>query len=139
MKVDRIEKAKYQGYVWMSDKNAPETLQGDKFFESDLATENNPFIIEAQLYEPEKKVSYSIKYVDGEYVASKWEGVDKDMEDREYYMLVSYIGNRLELDKKLNFLQHWVEINDPACGGDPSDEQSGMKVLQPKELIFVGF
>lgn len=139
MKIARIERAKYQGYVWMSDRSSPETLIGDVFFEYDLTTDKNPFIIEAQLYEPEGKVSYSIKYVDEQYIAFKWEGVDKNMGDGENYVLVTYIGNRLQTDKKLNFLQHWVETNDPACGGDLCDENSGMKVRQPKELIFVGF
>lgn len=144
MKTDKIESAKYQGYYWMSDKTNPTLLDNNSEFYDALNPECNPFIVEALLYDEENKVSYSIKYVDGRYIVNRWDNVSKECKNDNEYTLVSFYPNRLK-DKdgnkiaKLYFLQHWVEVNDPACAGDQNDENSGMAVLQPKELIFVGF
>lgn len=142
MKTNKIEAANYQGYYWMSDETSPTLLSKDKEFYDELNPKNNPFIIEALLYNEQDKVSYSIKYVDGRYIVNKWENVSRDCANKNDYTLISYYSNRLEENlgnRKLYFLQHWVEVNDPACAGDMDDEDSGMTVLQPKELIFVGF
>lgn len=144
MKTNKIDAAKYQGYYWMSNETSPTLLDNGKEFYNELNPASNPFIIEALLYDEEKMVSYSIKYVDGRYIVNKWENVSKDCANENDYTLISYYSNRLEDEKgnkieKLYFLQHWVEVNDPACAGDMDDEDSGMTVLQPKELIFVGF
>lgn len=144
MKTNRIEEGKYQGYYWMSDETEPTPLMGRSVFGKELDPSINPFIVEAQLYDPENKVSYSVKYVDGQYIAHRWDNVSKDLADGENYILQEYYSNRLDSGEgcekiKLIFLQHWVAKNDPACAGDINDPDSGMPVLQAKELFFVGF
>lgn len=142
MKIDKIAEANYQGYYWLSDANTPCVLNGEAPFHHDLNPEANPFIIEAQLYDPVNRVSYSVKYIDGKYVAHRWDNVDRDMADGENYILHKYYPNRLEKEEQaimLHFIQHWVAERDPACAGDMDNPDSGMSVLQPKELIFVGF
>lgn len=134
MKVDNIEQGFFEGYYWKSDENIPHTLMNEEF-NIDLLSCKNPFIIEAQLYNEKAKVSYSLKYVDGEYLIHKWDNVFPKM-DSEEYTQISFFPNRIGEDKdikglKLTFLQHWVAEKDDKC--------NGMKVLQPKELVFVGF
>ena len=70
MKVNNIESGNYQGYVWKSDNNEPNRVSGD--FNEDLSI-HNPFIVEGFLYDEERRVSYSIKYVDGEYLIYRYE------------------------------------------------------------------
>lgn len=135
MKVNNIEPGTYEGYIWMSDQKTPETYLGADVPTNLLEPGKNPFVIEAELYDREKQISYQIKFVDGEYLVHKWVEVSADVKKPEYTLL-TYYANRVGEDKgmkdlKLNFLQHWEEENDPEC--------VGMAVLQPKELIFVGF
>ena len=135
MKVNKIEPGTYEGYIWMSDRKIPDTYLGTDVPADLLEPGRNPFVIEAELFDKEKQISYQIKFVDGEYLVHKWEGVSADMNGTGYTLL-TYYANRVGEDKgikdlKLNFLQHWEEEADPEC--------AGMAVLQPKELIFVGF
>lgn len=134
MKVDNIAQGTFEGYYWKSGETVPYTLLGEEFSCS-LDDKSNPFIIEAQLYDKENLVSYSLKYVDGEYLIYKWEGVSPDMKS-ENYTCLNYHANRVGEDRNykiqsMKFLLHWVDEVDPKC--------EGMNVLQPKELIFVGF
>ena len=126
-----IKKSNYVGYVWMSDAQQPKVLENEEF-EDALEEESIPFIIEAQLYDPETKQSTSVKYVDGKYLVNTYENVSLGMETgRDDIVLKEYVGNRGMNDKTLLFLQFWREVADERC--------CGMKVLQPQELVFVGF
>lgn len=125
----KIEKSIYDGYIWYSDKSNPEIFQNQDFeFDTDEIV--NPFIIEGQLYDAQKRVSYSIKFVDGEYICKTYENVSKDVANGEDIMLKIFHSNRMD-NLKLQFLQYWKEEVDELC--------EGMKVLQHKELVFVGF
>lgn len=125
----KIEKSIYDGYIWYSDKSEPEVFQSQDFeFDTDEIV--NPFIIEGQLYDAQKRVSYSIKFVDGEYICKTYENVSKDVANGEDIMLKIFHSNRMD-NLKLQFLQYWKEEVDELC--------EGMKVLQSKELVFVGF
>ena len=125
----KIEKSIYDGYIWYSDKSEPEVFQSQDFeFDTDEIV--NPFIIEGQLYDAQKRVSYSIKFVDGEYICKTYENVSKDVANGDDIMLKIFHSNRMD-NLKLQFLQYWKEEDDELC--------EGMKVLQPKELVFVGF
>lgn len=140
MIVKNIESGIYEGYVWYSDQTQPMTLIGEKWSD-ELDATKNPFIVEAQLYDKERKVSYSVKYVDGRYVAHRWDNVSREMENDEYSHC-SFFANRVGKDKgetglTLHFVRHWAEENDSMCA--ISECKDGMPVLQPKELIFVGF
>lgn len=125
----KIEKSIYDGYIWYSDKSNPEVFQ-EKDFEFDTDKIDNPFIIEGQLYDAQKRVSYSIKFVDGEYICKTYENVSKDVANGEDIMLKIFHSNRMD-NLKLQFLQYWKEEVDELC--------EGMKVLQPAELVFIGF
>lgn len=127
MKVNSIENnGKYVGYIWKSNEKTPKVFDGGIFDES-LVNNDNPFIIEGQLYDEERAVSYSIKFVDGEYLIHKYE-IANDASCN--YKEIAYIANRMD-GKKLLFRQYWRPESDPLC--------ENMKVLQPKELVFVGF
>lgn len=127
MRVDKIESGNYEGYIWHSNTSKADVINGD--FKESLDPTENPFIIEGQLYDRIKKVSYSIKFVDGEYLIHKYEVNDLDFNSKEVEEKAFY-ANRIEVHKKLLFLQYWREEEDPLC--------EDMKVLQPKELVFVG-
>jgi CRISPR type III-associated protein (TIGR04423 family) len=125
----KIEKSIYDGYIWYSDKSNPEIFQNQDF-EFDADKIGNPFIIEGQLYDEQKKISYSIKFVDGKYICKKYENVCPESADGDSIVKKIFHSNRMD-NLKLQFLQYWKEEDDELC--------EGMKVLQPKELVFVGF
>lgn len=127
-KVDKIKPGDYTGYFWESDSKEPEIVNGS--FDQDLNPNKNPFIIEAQLYDRNTMLSYSIKYIDGEYLIMEHQVApldfnNKDIEIKDFY------AHRMKDYKRLQFLQYWQEVEDDLC--------EGMKVLQPVELVFVGF
>ena len=49
-KVENIRQGNYVGYFWKSDAKEPEPINGT--FTEELDPAKNPFIVEAQLYEP---------------------------------------------------------------------------------------
>ena len=123
----KIEKSIYQGYIWYSDQTEPEVLN-NKEFGKEFSDKENPFIVEAQLFDTINKKSYSIKYVDGKYICTPYnlaelKGVEKEG--------LSFVAHRLKGVTRLYFNQYWREEADPRC--------DNMQVLQPKELVFVGF
>lgn len=131
-RVNQIEKGIYEGYIWYSDRKEPEVLESVTF-EYIFDEQKNPFIIEACLYDEYAKVSYFIKYVDGKYVAYRFNNIEigvrskgSDIEIEEHTFCANRMGNRM-----LVFQQWWREQPDCLC--------EGMKVLKPAELIFVGF
>ncbi len=126
MKTEKIEKSKYQGYLWYSDKTKPKVLI-DQDFELELCETNNPFIVEGQLFDG--NVSISIKYVDGKYIAHKID-VQAEYPDKEYTER-EFIANKMGGVDKLIFRQYWKAQPDELC--------EGMPVLQPDVLVFVGF
>lgn len=119
----KIDKSKYQGYLWYSNAKEPQVLDNEEF-ELEISDDKNPFIIEGQLYDGEKSIS--IKYVDGKYIQKvyKMSEMKGSIQEQTFY------SNRMK-DKQLVFVQYWREESDELC--------EGMKVLQPKELVFVGF
>lgn len=124
----KIEKSIYDGYIWYSDKSEPEVFQSQDFeFDTDEIV--NPFIIEGQLYDAQKMFSYSIKFVDGKYICKKYQVESTDFNKSDVEIKTFHV-NRMD-EKKMRYLQYWKEEDDELC--------EGMKVLQPKELVFVGF
>lgn len=119
----KIEKSKYTGYLWYSNKTKPQVLNNEEF-ELEIANSENPFIIEGQLCDEKKSIS--IKYVDGEYIVKTY--TLSDYTDTE---LDAYVPNRMDGVEKLLFKRAWKAESDDLC--------CGMDVLQPKELVFVGF
>lgn len=119
----KIEKSQYQGYLWYSDKKEPQVLNNE-VFELEISDNTNPFIIEGQLYDGKKSIS--IKYVDGKYLVNTYnvDNLDRKIQEQLFY------SHRMD-GRRLIFKQNWRPVNDELC--------EGMQVLQPAELVFVGF
>ena len=121
----KIEKSKYQGYIWYSNESKPAKVIDNEDFEIEIADDENPFIIEGQLYDGKKSIN--IKYVDGKYLFKEYDMVKlngAEMSEQVFY------SHRMD-GKKLKFNQYWRPENDKNC--------CDMEVLQPAELVFVGF
>lgn len=120
----KIEKSKYQGYLWYSDESKPAKVLNNEEFEIEIADNANPFIVEGQLFDGQKSIS--IKYVDGKYFFNTYDlnALDGVMQEQKFY------SHRMG-GKQLKFKQIWEEQPDELC--------EGMQVLQPAELVFVGF
>lgn len=142
MRTTEIEKAKYEGYLWRSDQSAPEVYDGTQEFGLSLPDEDNPFIIEGNLWDAAQKRSIMIRYIDGRYHVRKvsveeWklqEISDGDVEAKEGQMATTvkeYLAHRIGDVGKLRFLQYWRAEKDKLC--------EGMLVLRPYQLVFVGF
>ncbi len=140
-----IDKANYVGYVWMSDSKTPIIYYGKEPVELALNDDDNPFVIEGNLWNPETRESVKIVYADGTYRVRKTSvseeelrGIDDKTLDlgphtekqvattkKEFY------AHRLPRVEKLLFLQYWECVKDPSC--------EGMEALSPSKLVFVGF
>lgn len=123
---DINQDACYEGYLWVSDRQRPECFDGRKKLSEQINLDqfaSNPFIVEGFLYK--EGTSISIKFVDGEYLVKEFTGVIVD-EDQ----VQKYIPNRMG-SSKLKFIQDWTVKSDNNC--------AGFDVLQPSDLIFVGF
>lgn len=123
-----IEKANYEGYVWYSDETMPRVLDGSEAFEPNLKEGENPFIVEAQLYDALQMKSYSIRFWNGGYHVVCYD-VPKNVCKLWEVDIVTYGSNRMN-NNKLLFWQQWKEVEDNLC--------LGMKTLVPKALVFVG-
>ncbi len=125
-RIDNIEEAIYEGYVWMSNQSQP-TLVESELYSCELNPAANPFIVEAQLYCRESDVSVSVRYNDGRYYAYSYENAASAGEGTT----ATYIAHRMGSHDKLCFRQMWNECADVNC--------DGMMVLQPTQFVFVGF
>lgn len=133
--MNNIPASKYEGYIWMSDATAPEVLHEPKDFLGKEygplpSTTENPFVIEAQLYDPASHMSYGVKHVDGEYIVTEVD-LSKEALKGCVYEEKTFLPHRMEGISALRFYQFWREEDDEFC--------DNMKVLQPKELAFAGF
>jgi CRISPR type III-associated protein (TIGR04423 family) len=123
----KIEKSKYEGYLWYSNENEPDIIDNNTEFELEITDTKNPFIIEGQLYDGKKSIS--IKYTDGQYIVKEYDMSKLETLEKEPK---SFKANRMK--RWLNFNQYWRAGNDTR---DPLCEN--MEVLQPAELVFIGF
>lgn len=132
MKINKLTdidpKQKYQGYLWWSDATSPEVYQNQQLPEWQ-EEKSNPFIIEGQLYDKANNKSYSIRFVDGIYLINCF-----DLNDLNKVECINkeYLPNRFpDGIQKLCFKEIWRPRKDDLC--------EGMDVLQPAEVVFVGF
>ena len=133
-----IPDIEYVGYYWMSDRTDSDVIGDREYHQTEKMPDElkkclsdpqiNPFVIEAQLYNPTEKLSIGIKYVDGEYIISRCEA-PKDIPS-DSVTLKRYVANRMGKHRLL-FRQYWEEKPDELC--------EGMDVLQPAAMAFVGF
>ncbi len=123
----RISKAKYEGYVWMSDQTAPQVIDGAEEKTLTLTDGENPFVAEGQLWDASQRRSVSIRYVDGRYIISETLVTEEQLKEPT----VSYIPHRLKGVEGLKFLRIWKETPDSLC--------EDMPALQLQNSVFVGF
>ena len=124
--METIEKAPYEGYIWLSNRQKPLVISPDKPNVSHDT--DNSFIVEGNLWNETDNVSIMIKYVDGKYIVRRTVVTD---ECRKNATEKEFIAHRIDGVKKLKFLQYWVETVDALC--------EGMTTLRPGKLVFVGF
>ncbi len=126
--METIKINKCEGYLWLSDQQQP-TVYQDKSIDICLDETKNPFVVEGQLYDKEEKKSYSIKFVDGQYLINIYKVGERDFTNPNN-MIKSYLSNRMD-DRWLKFLSVWEEIEDENC--------MGMPVLTLTKHVFIGF
>lgn len=128
-KINNIPAGSYEGYYWLSNADKPVVIDG-YFNGLRLNSDDNPFVIEAQLFDRENNVSFSVKYVDGKYYAYCY-NLNDATGDKEEVKVQKYCSNQMSDHPWLYFLQYWRTESDELC--------DGMDVLQPAEMVFVGF
>lgn len=121
--MEKIEKAKYSGYLWESDQKEPQVIIEEEC-EFSFDDNQNPFVVEGFLYDG--KTSYSIRYVDGRHIVNKFiiEELPKEYSEQTYISKFKKVSG-------LKFRQYWKPEPDDLC--------KGMEVLKPAQLVFVGF
>jgi len=126
--METIKINKCEGYLWWSNQQKPEPYVGDAL---DMCFDEtkNPFVIEGQLYDKEENMSYSIKYVDGQYLINKYKVGTNDFTNKDNESK-SFLSNRMG-SRWLKFLCYWEEKKDENC--------MGMPVLTFTKNVFVGF
>ena len=126
MKTIKINKC--EGYLWWSDQQEPKVYDGDAL---DMCFDEtkNPFVVEGQLYDNEEKKSYSIKYIDGQYLINIYKVEAGDLTNKDNELKI-FLSNRMG-GRWLKFLRYWEEKEDENC--------MGMPVLTFTKNVFVGF
>ncbi len=123
----KIEKSKYQGYIWYSNENTARVFDDDKEFDLNLVDGENPFVVEGFLFDGRKSIS--IKFVDGQYVVLQYDVANLPKDDTSVVKKTFQLNDKR--DKKMLFHQIWCAEKDALC--------DGMEVLQPAEFVFMGF
>lgn len=129
-RVDNIPAGHYEGYLWMSDEKEARVYSMKDVSTIDLYKNEGTFVIEAQLCDTEKHVSYSVKYIDGKHFIMRYEFSGDDF-NTGTITKKSFVAHRINDINTLHFLQCWEPKEDPAC--------LGMPVLHPTHLVFTGF
>ena len=125
MKISELNNRKFEGYIWLSNKDNPIRLNNETFDFGNYEEGNNPFVVEALLKSGNKSVH--IRHT-GRYHIHEFD-LDK-MPEGAVLEDVEYLPHRLDGVKKVNFKQLWVPEPDENC--------EGMPVLRMKALIFSG-
>lgn len=126
--METIKINKCEGYLWWSDQQEPEIYDG-KDIDICLDETKNPFVVEGQLYDKEEMKSYSIKYVDGQYLVFIYKVETSDFTNKNNESK-SFLSNRMG-GRWLKFLRYWEEKEDENC--------MDMPVLTFIKNVFIGF
>lgn len=125
--ITNIPKRKYDGYVWLSNEKYPIVLDKQEYDFSQV--KENPFVIEALLWNEEEKNSIMVRHT-GKYHIQEFK-LDKLPVGHELVEKV-YLPHRLgDKVKHVCFQQLWIPEPDAFC--------AGMEVMTMKALIFTGF
>lgn len=117
----------YEGYLWYSDQENPKVLDRQALT---LPEGTNSFVVEGHLYNEAEGLSYSIKYVDGQYIIHQHKVARNDLDSPNEVKF--YLSNRMD-DKKLKFLRYWEERIAYVTG------LGGIPVLTQTKNVFIGF
>lgn len=117
----------YEGYLWYSDQENPKVLDRQTLT---LPEGTNSFVVEGHLYNEAEGLSYSIKYVDGQYIIYQHKVALNDLDSPNEVKI--YLSNRMN-DKKLKFLRYWEEKNAHVTG------LGEIPVLTQTKNVFIGF
>lgn len=117
-----------EGYLWWSDREEPEIYDG-KALDISIDETKNPFVVEGQIYDKEEKTSYSIKYVNGQYLINIYKVETSDFTNKDNEPK-NFLSNRMD-GRWLKFLRYWEEKKDENC--------MGMPVLAFTKNVFIGF
>ncbi len=122
-----IPKRKYDGYVWLSNEKYPIILDKQEYDFTQV--KENPFVIEALLWNAEEDISIMIRHT-GKYHIQEFNlnelPVGHELEEKVY--LPHRLGDNV---KYVFFKQLWIPEPDPFC--------EKMEVMTMKALIFTGF
>lgn len=124
MNIQKIDKAKYTGYLWYSASKEPELFYLTEI-ELTFDDSHNPFVVEGWLINEDKSISYSIQYLDGKHIIQKY-----DLENLEHvkYETKKYMPS-FKGFKEIVFRQYWRPETDELC--------ENMQVLVPAEFVFI--
>lgn len=132
--IKEIKPLTYEGYLWMSDQENPNV------YENKLVTlpkeGDNPFVVEGHLFNKKEGLSYTIKYVDGQYIVLEYQVTEIDLKNPDN-QIKTYLSNRMG-DKKLQFLRYWEDVFDEDNYKD-AKYPYGLPVLTQTKNVFVGF
>ncbi|MEA3448149.1 MAG: TIGR04423 family type III CRISPR-associated protein [Bacteroidota bacterium] len=113
----------YEGYIWYSDKDKPEIVNGSLPKEPEKV-----FPVEGMLYDKEEKISLMIRHTDELHIDEfDLKRLENDAECKEE----SYYAHRLGDVSKLKLKQIWQPKKDPV--------NEDWEYLSMKALVFVGF
>lgn len=130
----QLPEAHYEGFVRMSDAVAPH-IYNHQLCAPTFEAADVPFVLEAELYNTDENISYSIRYREGQLcvVEHKVQLNDANLKDVDHlYQALLPRGEAEALSKKnLHFLQYWMEQEDALC--------ENMPVLVPAQRVFIGF
>ncbi len=128
--INDIPKSKYEGYIWYSNEKQPIVLSGKDYFSFDENENDNPFVIEALLFDKENQVSITIRHT-GTFLIKIFDLKNLPQnailsDTKEYYP--HRLGNEVS---KVCFKQLWIPEKDLNC--------EEMEVFNMKAFIFTGF
>ena len=132
--INDIKALTYEGYLWMSDQEEPDVYNNESVT---LPKDgDNPFVVEGQLFNKAEGLSYSIKYVDGQYIVQEYTVTEADRKNPDNEVK-TYLSNRMG-DHRLQFLRYWEEVLDEDNYSD-SNNPKGLPVLTQTKNVFIGF
>lgn len=126
--METLKKARYEGYLWLSDSRQPKLYDGAKKTEIALDDAANPFVVEGNLWNEADGESIYIRYADGHHLVRRTNLSEIDMANAT---AKTYQAHRMKGVGGLKFLQCWEAEPDGLC--------EGMAVMRPSQLVFVGF
>lgn len=119
----------YEGYYWYSDQEKPIIIKDSRIDPEWFKI--LPFVIEANFYSREKKLSVSVKNIDAEYHVTIF--MLDELKEEEYREML-YIGHDIG-DLNYIMIETWEKISNP----EPSDPLEGMLTYLPSWSAFKGF